>query len=508
MSFHSTFTDGQVHTPLAFTFADSTARASATNPNTGDAYTSTDLYKFARQSDDNSLWLLIATTPSWVEIGSSVDVDTIYTADGTLSGDRVVSGFLTNSLTFEKYNSTTSSNYTLRTEVALTSTSVSLLAGLGDGFGADVATQSISLSASAITVTDDVNSRGIIYAADYSSAFTDRSLVDKGYVDGSRSIAADQDLYLSGNDRIYYDGANDTTNNILTLHGDGSHSLFDPFITLHEGFATANGTDTQDLIINYGKAVKLQFNDGTRSSDVFYTRSIVNASQVFQHMETSFQSTRHDYIDIDQWDWYFDTSGSTNTWTVYDDDAGTTAVLTLDDSGNLSVSGDIKAAGETLVYPFASQITGAATNQTVTTSVQVITLDNTQIDGSGGEYTINLASNRIDMDTADGAKVYEISWTARYLLDGQGTGGATRSYAEITTRLDGTDVTYSRQWTYIREYQGGTNGIPNAGAAGSFLIQPALDDELDFVVQGITEGGETLTDFELQSFYVTIKRVA
>ena len=135
MSFHSTFTDGQVHTPLAFTFADSTARASATNPNTGDAYTSTDLYKFARQSDDNSLWLLIATTPSWVEIGSSVDVDTIYTADGTLSGDRVVSGFSTNSLTFEKYNSTTSSNYTLRTEVALTSTSVSLLAGLGDGFG-------------------------------------------------------------------------------------------------------------------------------------------------------------------------------------------------------------------------------------------------------------------------------------------------------------------------------------------------------------------------------------
>jgi hypothetical protein len=42
----------------------------------------------------------------------------------------------------------------------------------------------ISLSASEMTVLDEINSKGLVYAADYSANYTDRSLVDKEYVDG------------------------------------------------------------------------------------------------------------------------------------------------------------------------------------------------------------------------------------------------------------------------------------------------------------------------------------
>lgn len=611
--FHDSASGVDVHTPISFTFADQTERESATNPNTGVAYTSDELYRFGRQSDDNSLWMLISTTPTWagisestgagsgmtltsgdldfggtvtkdgiltpdadgdhtVNLGAStssridtfnaftenfagiqsgstndrsfvavfgdtlggmqlgyfqnetslmgfninlvkdgdfevedainskglvyandysanqdarslvdqgyvlglVGVGSIYEANGTLSSARTVTGNTGDSLTFEHYNGT-SSTYTLRTEVELDDDNVTILAALGDGFGADLASTSVTLANTGLSIATEVG---------------------------------DTDVYLHNNDWVFYEGANDTTTNLLTVHGDGSHSLFDPFITLHEGFATGNGTDSQALIVNFGKANKVQWNDGTRSVDVFAIESIVNASQVFQRMETFFGGIEHRYTGLDNFSWYFESSPGTGQWTVYDDAAGSNVILTLDNAGEFSVAGDVKANGETLVYPFPSNISGAATNQTVTTSDQVITLDTTNVDGSGGEYTIDLVSNHIEMDNADGARIYEINWQARFLLEGQGSGGATRSYAIFKARLDDVDVTWSEQWTYIREYQGGVNGIPNEGFAGSFLIQPAANDELDFVISGATDAGQTITDFELDNFNVTIKRVA
>lgn len=192
-------------------------------------------------------------------------------------------------------------------------------------------------------VVDAINSKGMIYAGDYSSNYTDRSIVDKAYADSTFEIqnhtfAADRSLFLSDNDWLIYKGS-DTSNNILTIHGDGSHSTFDPFMTLHEGFATGNGTNSQALICNFGKAAQVQWNDGTRSVDVFHITGIVNGSETFTHMETSFQSTRHDYVEIDRWDWYFDTSGTTNQITVYEDDAGNNQIFSLDDSGNISAEG-------------------------------------------------------------------------------------------------------------------------------------------------------------------------
>ncbi len=51
-----------IHTPIAYEYADAAARTGATG------FDAADVGKIARQEDDNSLWLLTATTPTWAQI--------------------------------------------------------------------------------------------------------------------------------------------------------------------------------------------------------------------------------------------------------------------------------------------------------------------------------------------------------------------------------------------------------------------------------------------------------
>lgn len=57
----------------------------------------------------------------------------------------------------------------------------------GNGAGATVDAKEIKITLNDIEIEDSISSKGMIYAGDYSGNFTDRSLVDKGYVD-SRGI--------------------------------------------------------------------------------------------------------------------------------------------------------------------------------------------------------------------------------------------------------------------------------------------------------------------------------
>lgn len=59
--------------------------------------------------------------------------------------------------------------------------------------------QGLQITNSAITITDLTNAAGVVYAADYSTNFTDRSLIDKAYVD---SVAGGLDTVLSKNENI------------------------------------------------------------------------------------------------------------------------------------------------------------------------------------------------------------------------------------------------------------------------------------------------------------------
>ena len=53
-----------IHVPYAFEFATATAREAGT----GYTLVSADIGKLAKQTDDGSIWMLTATTPTWLLI--------------------------------------------------------------------------------------------------------------------------------------------------------------------------------------------------------------------------------------------------------------------------------------------------------------------------------------------------------------------------------------------------------------------------------------------------------
>ena len=65
MSFHNSVTGYDVHAPNAWTYANATARTTATG------FVAGDVGKLALQSSDNTLWILIATTPTWVGVNAA-----------------------------------------------------------------------------------------------------------------------------------------------------------------------------------------------------------------------------------------------------------------------------------------------------------------------------------------------------------------------------------------------------------------------------------------------------
>lgn len=59
---HSNLTGTDIHVPYAWSYADQTTREAA------GGFVSGDVGKLALQEDDNSLWMLTATTPTWVQV--------------------------------------------------------------------------------------------------------------------------------------------------------------------------------------------------------------------------------------------------------------------------------------------------------------------------------------------------------------------------------------------------------------------------------------------------------
>lgn len=89
MPLHKNLTEADIHIPYAFSYANAAARTGATG------FVSGDLGKFARQTDDNSIWILTATTPTWVAVsGASGSVTSVFTRTGAVvavSGDYTAS---------------------------------------------------------------------------------------------------------------------------------------------------------------------------------------------------------------------------------------------------------------------------------------------------------------------------------------------------------------------------------------------------------------------------------
>lgn len=80
------------HRPFAATYADAAARAAATGFPRGEggttiAFASADLYKAVLQLDDNSIWILTATTPTWVQVNAQTTTEAIQDIVGALLAD-------------------------------------------------------------------------------------------------------------------------------------------------------------------------------------------------------------------------------------------------------------------------------------------------------------------------------------------------------------------------------------------------------------------------------------
>jgi len=82
MAKHSDLVTTNIHIPYAFSYANAGARTGAVG------MVAADVGKFARQTDDNSIWILTATTPTWVAVGGgggNVATDAIWDALGDLA---------------------------------------------------------------------------------------------------------------------------------------------------------------------------------------------------------------------------------------------------------------------------------------------------------------------------------------------------------------------------------------------------------------------------------------
>ena len=80
---------GEIHIPYNWTYADQSAREGASG------FVAEDVGKFARQLDDNSVWMLTATTPAWVSIGGGASgLDPLFSFSAGRNSSTVTNVYL------------------------------------------------------------------------------------------------------------------------------------------------------------------------------------------------------------------------------------------------------------------------------------------------------------------------------------------------------------------------------------------------------------------------------
>lgn len=88
-SYHGNLTD--VHRIYRWEYANAAARTGATG------FVAADIGKVARQTDDNTLWMLTAVTPTWTQVGGAPSLQRISSevlaGDGAFADVSIPSGF-------------------------------------------------------------------------------------------------------------------------------------------------------------------------------------------------------------------------------------------------------------------------------------------------------------------------------------------------------------------------------------------------------------------------------
>lgn len=88
---HKDLVVGEIHVPYQWEYVNTVAREAATG------FVDSDVGKLARQTDSNTLWLLAAVTPTWVQVSggsgsdaSSLSITAIKSTPGTIPAGRAV----------------------------------------------------------------------------------------------------------------------------------------------------------------------------------------------------------------------------------------------------------------------------------------------------------------------------------------------------------------------------------------------------------------------------------
>ncbi|MCD4756606.1 hypothetical protein K8R20_03260 [bacterium] len=144
------------------------------------------------------------TNTGWVQVATSATMSNIYTDDGTISENRLISGTGGNQVEFNMTDGLIDSGIVYN--------HVSTLLYHDPGGPANRVSLEVGDS---VIITDLLSNRGALYAADYSANFTDRTLVDKGYVD---------DAITDGVVNIY--NTDGTLTGSRSIDGNGNHLWF------------------------------------------------------------------------------------------------------------------------------------------------------------------------------------------------------------------------------------------------------------------------------------------
>ncbi len=211
-SLHKNLTEAENHRAFALgPYANAAARTGA------GGFISDDLWKLARQEDDNSIWMLTATTPTWIQIGASaattVTATSVIADNALVRGDGGARGAQSSDIAVSDNNNVTAlKTASFYSEYSNGNSTATFTWSLDEG-----QQQSVTLNATSVALTVDASNVGpgrymlrVIQDGSGSRAITSGAISggtvytpDNGTAPSFSSGSTDVDLMW-----CYYDGTN------------------------------------------------------------------------------------------------------------------------------------------------------------------------------------------------------------------------------------------------------------------------------------------------------------
>lgn len=168
-------------------------------------------------------------------------------------------------------------------------------------------------------------------------------------------------------------------------------------------------------------------------------------------------------------------------------------IYQVDDNAGTSEFNQVVGFGTSNVPRFASQIDGGTL--ALASGYADVPLSATDIPGNGSDYTITLASNRIEFDDTDGSKVYRVTYTVNVSTD------TLTDTINVRADLDGTTVSRSAVAFDLA-------ATTDAEKTKSFLVKPptSASNNNYFTIEANQDNASA--DGDVDDLLLLIERVA